>query len=83
MGVWINTKQNKQYVKAQIRSEIQTDIRIMKNKILTDKQLLYIYNTVIIPKLEYRIQLSCITENDCHSLQAPFHTLFKHKLKLP
>jgi len=54
----------------------------MKHKILTDKQLLYIYNTVIIPKLEYRTQLSCLTKNDCFNLQSPYRTLFKHKLKL-
>jgi len=82
LGVWFNSQCNKSFVINQVRSEIRTDTRIMKHKILTDKQLLYIYNTVIIPKLEYRTQLSCLTKNDCFNLQFPYRTLFKHKLKL-
>ena len=80
LGVWINTKCNKSFVYNQVKKEILSDVRIMKNKILTDKQMLYIYNTVIIPKLEYRIQLSCLTDKDCLSLQAPFRTMIKGRV---
>ncbi len=47
-----------------------------------DKQLQYIYNAIIISRLEYHIQLTFLSKTMCHSLIAPFRTLFKYKLTL-
>ena len=44
----------------------------MNYKIVTDKQLQYIFNTVIIPRIEYHFQLTFISEDKCNSLTAPY-----------
>ncbi len=54
----------------------------LKYKKVTDKQLLYVFNAVIIPRLEYRSQLIFLSEDLCSTLMAPFRKLFKHKLNL-
>ena len=38
--------------------EVLSMCNIIKRKPITDKQLLYLYNMVIIPRIEYRIQLT-------------------------
>ena len=38
---------------------------------------------VIIPKLEYLIQLTYITEKECDMIIASFRKVFKHKLSFP
>ncbi len=54
----------------------------MNHKLVTDKQLQYIFNVVIIPRIEYRSQLTFISEDKCRSLTVPYRTLFKHKLNI-
>jgi hypothetical protein len=83
LGVWINSNCNKRFVYNQLKKEVDTDCLIMKNKFLTDKQLLYIYNNVIIPRMEYKSQLTGFSEKVCKKLQSPYLTLLKQKLKLP
>jgi len=57
--------------------------QLLKHKIITDKQLLYIYNTVIILRIEYQLQLVFLSKEQCNIIQTPFRTLFKHKLRMP
>ena len=54
----------------------------LRYKKITDKQLLYVFNAVIIPQLEYCSQLVFLSENLCSRLMAPFRKLFKYKLNL-
>ena len=37
---------------------------------------------VIIPRLEYRSQLTVLDQNDCHKITSPFRKFFKNKLNL-
>ncbi len=54
----------------------------MNYKIVTDKQLQYIFNAVIIPRIEYHSQLTFISEEKYCNLTAPYRVLFKHKLNI-
>ncbi len=65
-----------------MKQEIQQYCTILQHKIVTDQQLLYIYNMVIIPRIEFRSQLVFLSKEQCNTLQAPFRILFKHKLKM-
>src|SRR5439155_17777918 len=56
--------------------------RIISKKSLTDKQLIYIFNRVIVPRIEYRSQLSIFTRNECSKFMSVFRTCFKRKLQI-
>ncbi len=47
-----------------------------------DKQLLYVFNAIVIPRLEYCSQLIFLSEDLCSHLMVLFRKLFKHKLNL-
>src|ERR1044071_2870572 len=73
---------SKFYVIDQVKNEITKDCNYLWSKKITDKQILYIFNIVIIPQLEYKTQLTFILETKLYSLTAPFRILFKHKLSM-
>src|SRR4051794_6615993 len=76
---WINLAGHRKYVLQQARMEVLSMCNIIKRKPITDKQLLYLYNMVIIPRIEYRTQLTILSKRDCDSIIAPFRQLYKNK----
>ena len=54
----------------------------MRHASLTDLQLLYIYNKVLIPQLEYRTQMTILSKANCDAISSVFIQLFKTKLTL-
>jgi ribonuclease HI len=80
LGVWMNLKGQRQFIVQQAKDEVATMCRILQRKRLTDKQLLYLWNMVIIPRIEYRTQLTFLSSSECSTIAAPFRRLFKYKL---
>jgi len=83
LGVWFNLNNNKRFVINQIKEEIINLSRTIKMKCnyITDKQALYIFNMLIIPKIEYRSQITVLKETQCNNIMKPYRKVFKHKLK--
>ncbi|CAG8753650.1 4245_t:CDS:1, partial [Funneliformis caledonium] len=63
LSVWISLQCNKMFTVNQAVQDVKSTIAILANKKLTDKQLTYTYNVVIIPRVEYRTQLVHLSEN--------------------
>ncbi len=82
LGVWITLQRSDKFIIQQIKQEISQVCDILKYKKVTDKQLLYMFNAVVIPRLEYRSQLVFLSEDLCSTLMASYKKLFKHKLNL-
>jgi hypothetical protein len=53
LEVWISALYNKKFVKQQLENEITDFILKLKTKPMTDKQLKYLCNQVLISQLEY------------------------------
>src|SRR5215216_5577411 len=81
LGVWINHKRSVTFVKKQISLDIQRFINSMRYKPITDKQFAYIINMILCPLIEYRIQLTPLSESDCDRIFTPIRSLFKKKNK--
>jgi hypothetical protein len=82
LGVWINLKKKRNFIIQQAKDEVLSMCEILKCKKITDKQLLYLFNMVIIPRIKYRTQITFLSKQDCDNIVVPFHKLFKHKLKM-
>ncbi|EXX53868.1 hypothetical protein RirG_239880 [Rhizophagus irregularis DAOM 197198w] len=82
LGVWFNAFNRRNHVIDQIKNEINNccNSMILRKK-LTDKQMAFIFNVLIIPRIEYRAQLIILSEHECNKIMAKFRILFKHKLK--
>src|ERR1044072_7186401 len=70
------------FVKKQCRTEYALFAGKLRNKKLTSDQLSYLHNAVLLPRVEYRLKATCLTEQECLSIQAPFRKLLKNTLAL-
>jgi ribonuclease HI len=82
LGVWVNLAGDRTYIINQAKDKVTQFCNIMKSKRVTDKQLLYLWNMVIIPYIEYRTQITFLDKNECDSIASIFRKFFKHKLRL-
>jgi hypothetical protein len=57
-------------------------VAMVRHKLLSDKQLIYLYNSVIMPKIDYRAQITPLTQLEADRLSAPVKKLIKSKLSL-
>ena len=82
LGCWF-TLNNKQTAQIKlIQEESLQLINIASTKKITDKQIIYIINTVIIPTLEYRIHNIVLPHSVCSKILAKYLTVAKHKSHL-
>lgn len=65
-----------------INREIESLVGIMTSKPMSDKHLTYIYNRVIVPRIEYWTQNYVLTESTLNSLATKYRTMAKHKLRM-
>src|SRR5207249_1347705 len=82
LGVWVNLSKERNFVINQAKDEVYNMCQSLLRKKITDKQLLYLYNMVILPRIEYRTQLTYLSEHDCRNIIIPFRKLFKQKLRM-
>jgi hypothetical protein len=64
----------------QISQEYKELSAIVRWKKLSPAQLTYIHNVVLLPRVEYRSQVTHISESLCKKLLSPFIILFKNRL---
>ncbi|PKK57028.1 hypothetical protein RhiirC2_721483, partial [Rhizophagus irregularis] len=73
---------NNKHIEQQIKNEIRTIIKNLSSKKgITDKMMIYLFNSLIIPIIEYRTQLHIIEDAKLDKLMAPFRMFIKNKLK--
>ncbi|GBC09967.1 hypothetical protein RclHR1_09240001 [Rhizophagus clarus] len=63
----------------QIANECNSFAATLRPAKLSAKQVVYLYNTVLVPKLEYRMQVTHLTEKDCDVSTQHTCSLIKHK----
>src|SRR5213079_2229767 len=58
LGVWFNLSISTKFIKLQLTKEYNQFTNVLRYKKLTGKQLVYLHNNVLIPKLEYLSQVT-------------------------
>ncbi|GBB97111.1 hypothetical protein RclHR1_29160001 [Rhizophagus clarus] len=79
LGVWFNIKGSRDFVKKQIANECNSFAATLRPAKLTAKQVVYLYNTVLIPKLEYCMQVTHLSDKDCYIATRLVRSLIKQK----
>lgn len=82
LGVWFNLSNSTRFVTSQLAAKFSRFAGILSRARLTAKQLVYLHNAVLIPKVEYRMQVTFLSERDCAWVSSKFRSLFKRKLGL-
>ncbi|GBC15254.2 ribonuclease H-like domain-containing protein [Rhizophagus irregularis DAOM 181602=DAOM 197198] len=79
LGVWFNIKSSRDFVKKQLKRECCSFAATIRPAKLSPKQVVYLHNAVLIPKLEYRMQVTHLSESDCHLVTRSIRSVVKHK----
>src|SRR4051795_9206684 len=58
--------------------EYQLFANKLNRKMLTVRQLTYLHNTVLLPKVEYRMMCTILPEPVCKTIAAPMRKIIKH-----
>ncbi|PKY58979.1 hypothetical protein RhiirA4_481344 [Rhizophagus irregularis] len=83
LGVWFNAYDDRKFVLNQCKNDILTLItNTLRRKVITDKQTAYIFNMIILSRIEYRSQVTIFTEKECSQTMVPYRKMFKNKFKL-
>ncbi|GET57953.1 RNA-directed DNA polymerase from mobile element jockey-like [Rhizophagus irregularis DAOM 181602=DAOM 197198] len=80
LGVWFNIKSSRDFVKKQLKRECCSFAATIRPAKLSPKQVVYLHNAVLIPKLEYRMQVTHLSESDCHLITRSIRSVVKHKV---
>ncbi|GET67344.1 RNA-directed DNA polymerase from mobile element jockey-like [Rhizophagus irregularis DAOM 181602=DAOM 197198] len=79
LGVWFNVAGSRDFVKKQVARECNSFAATVRPAKLSAKQVVYLHNTVLIPKLEYRMQVTHLSESECASATSSIRSMVKHK----
>ncbi|GET56229.1 RNA-directed DNA polymerase from mobile element jockey-like [Rhizophagus irregularis DAOM 181602=DAOM 197198] len=79
LGVWFNVAGSRDFVRNQVARECNSFAATVRPAKLSAKQVVYLHNTVLIPKLEYRMQVTHLSESECASATSSIRSLVKHK----
>ncbi|GET61135.1 hypothetical protein GLOIN_2v708233 [Rhizophagus irregularis DAOM 181602=DAOM 197198] len=81
LGVYFNIELDGNYLMFKIKNEIDHLVNLMYKKKITDKYILYIFNRIIIPRVEYWSQVMALSKIQTEALIIPFRRMFKNTLK--
>jgi len=82
LGCWFTINNKHSQIIKLIKEEAFNLINIANTKKITDKQIAYIINTVIIPTIEYRLYNIVINQSTCNKIFTQHIGLVKLKAKL-
>ncbi|GET54760.1 RNA-directed DNA polymerase from mobile element jockey-like [Rhizophagus irregularis DAOM 181602=DAOM 197198] len=79
LGVWFNIKSSRDFVKKQLKRECCLFAATIRPAKLSSKQVVYLHNAILIPKLEYQMKVTHLSESDCHLITRSIRSVVKHK----
>ncbi|GET60780.1 RNA-directed DNA polymerase from mobile element jockey-like [Rhizophagus irregularis DAOM 181602=DAOM 197198] len=79
LGIWFNIRSSRDFIKKQLTRECCSFAATIRPAKLSPKQVVYLHNAILIPKLEYRMQVTHLSESDCHLITRSIRSVVKHK----
>jgi ribonuclease HI len=82
LGVWLNNYASFKSHNTQIENIVKKMINIMKWKKLTAKECIFLWNSVVIPMIEYQLQCTVLKDSLVDNLDSKIRNLIKSKSHL-
>ena len=82
LGVYFNIKGKRHKLINHIKNITRQATSLMNRKRVTPDHIVYIFNRVLLPRIEFLMQLEIFTEHECNSIMAPIRKLLKWKAGL-
>ena len=79
LGVWVFEHDNIKFIKTQAKDGITLTTNLLQWKHITSQQIVYIFNAVIIPRIEYKMNITLLNEKELDELARPIRRLLRLK----
>ena len=83
LEVWISVRNQQKSDIDKAKKEVNKITGLLKHKKMSLSQIVYINNAVLIPALEYRLIISCLSKAQCDKIHQPMLRLAKWKMSIP
>ncbi|CAB5364498.1 unnamed protein product [Rhizophagus irregularis] len=83
LGVWFKADKGDKHTEGIVKKEISTVLGAIRRKHITHMQAIYIINTVLLPRLEYRLKTTIWEDKKYEEIYKPIMKVVKHKTRLP
>ncbi|KAF8916348.1 hypothetical protein BGZ58_005318, partial [Dissophora ornata] len=83
LGIWISADGGRKGTKTVVEKEVDTVCSILKQKRVTDKQCAYIINSVLIPRIQYRMTATVLSNTDMTKIAQKCRATLLSKIGLP
>ncbi|GBB85062.1 hypothetical protein RclHR1_11630004 [Rhizophagus clarus] len=83
LGVWFKADKEDEHTKVIVKKEISTIVMTIRRKYITHVQAIYIVNTVLLPRLEYRLNTTIWEDGKYEKIFRPVMKEVKHKTRFP
>jgi len=80
LGIYLHTSKDLAKIKRKVKKIVGLFTHVLEKKKVTASQLSYINNQVLLPKLEYILQATALSEKDLENIHQPIIRLCKKKL---
>ncbi|GET67111.1 hypothetical protein RIR_jg35562.t3 [Rhizophagus irregularis DAOM 181602=DAOM 197198] len=82
LGVWFNLSASSRFVHNQTVSMIKDMAALLSSKKLLAQHVAYLYNVVLLPRLEFRLQSTLFAESTINRMVSPMLSLIRQKAGL-
>ncbi|GBC15999.2 hypothetical protein RIR_jg42188.t1 [Rhizophagus irregularis DAOM 181602=DAOM 197198] len=82
LGVWFSLSASSNFVLKQARSMVKDMAALLGPKKLLAQHVAYLYNAVLLPRLEFRLQTTLFSESTIHSIVKPMFSVLRRKAGL-
>ncbi|GET56194.1 RNA-directed DNA polymerase from mobile element jockey-like [Rhizophagus irregularis DAOM 181602=DAOM 197198] len=82
LGVWFSLSASSNFVLKQARSMVKDMAALLGPKKLLAQHVAYLYNAVLLPRLEFRLQTTLFSESTIQSIVKPMFSVLRRKAGL-
>ncbi|CAB4489226.1 unnamed protein product [Rhizophagus irregularis] len=82
LGVWFSLSASSDFVLKQARSMVKDMAALLGPKKLLAQHVAYLYNAVLLPRLEFRLQTTLFSESTIQSIVKPLFSVLRRKAGL-
>ncbi|GBC15710.2 hypothetical protein RIR_jg14016.t1 [Rhizophagus irregularis DAOM 181602=DAOM 197198] len=82
LGVWFSLSASSAFVLRQVRSMVKDMAALLGPKKLLAQHVAYLYNAVLLPRLEFRLQTTLFSESTIQTIVKPMFSVLRRKAGL-
>ncbi|KAG0272871.1 hypothetical protein BGZ97_010867, partial [Linnemannia gamsii] len=82
LGVWFSADGKGKHTRQLVHQELTTMCEILSRKAVTDKQAIYIFNNVLLPRILYRLSVTILSDSEIQAIVSRYSNVVRQKVGL-